>query len=87
MLWGWHANNGVLLNNPRLGFVCTGQTVDGMAGLEGYYIEQEQALEPQERLRFRFGEQCPSIKEADLPAFSIKSDNLMPLLTHNLSNS
>ena len=26
MLWGWHANNGVLLNNPRLGFVCTGQT-------------------------------------------------------------
>ncbi len=67
MLWGWHANNGVLLNNPRLGFVCTGQTVDGMAGLEGYYIEQEQALEPQERLRFRFGEQCPAIKEADLP--------------------
>ena len=26
-------------------------------------------------------------KEADLPAFSIKSENLMPLLTHNLSNS
>src|ERR1700756_3635788 len=29
MLRGWHANNGVVLGNPRLGFVCTGQTVDG----------------------------------------------------------
>ena len=24
MLRGWHANNGVVLGNPRLGFVCTG---------------------------------------------------------------
>ena len=35
MLRGWHANNGVVLGNPRLGFVCTGQTVDGQPGLEG----------------------------------------------------
>jgi hypothetical protein len=34
MLRGWHANNGVVLNNPRLGFVCTGQTVDGQPGLK-----------------------------------------------------
>jgi hypothetical protein len=34
MLRGWHANNGVVLGNPRLGFVCTGQTVDGQPGLE-----------------------------------------------------
>ncbi|MEC9339621.1 MAG: hypothetical protein VX971_08315, partial [Actinomycetota bacterium] len=33
MLWGWHANNGVLLDNPSLGFVCTGQTMDGAPGL------------------------------------------------------
>ena len=29
MLYGWHAHNGVTLGNPRLGFVCTGTTVDG----------------------------------------------------------
>jgi hypothetical protein len=26
----------------RLGFVCTGQTVNGDAGLEGYYLEYDQ---------------------------------------------
>lgn len=36
MLRGWHAHNGVTLGNPRLGFVCTKQTVDGQPGLEGY---------------------------------------------------
>ena len=36
MLRGWHANNGVALGNPRLGFVCTKQSVDGQDGLEGY---------------------------------------------------
>ena len=29
MLRGWHANNGVSLGNPNLGFVCTKQTTDG----------------------------------------------------------
>jgi hypothetical protein len=67
MLWGWHANNGVLLGNPRLGFVCTGQTVDGAPGLEGYYIEEDRTLEPHERLRFRFGESCPAIDYEALP--------------------
>jgi hypothetical protein len=67
MLWGWHANNGVLLGNPRLGFVCTGQTMDGAPGLEGYYIEEDRTLEPYERLRFRFGESCPAIDYEALP--------------------
>src|SRR5258708_3254808 len=39
MLHGWHGHNGVSLKNPRLGFVCTGMTVDGMPGLEGYYLD------------------------------------------------
>jgi len=68
MLWGWHANNGVLLDNPRLGFVCTGQTVDAMPGLEGYYIEEAEPLSPGDRLRFRFGEKCPAVDKEDLPA-------------------
>jgi hypothetical protein len=46
MLQGWHANNGVVLGNPRLGFVCTGQTVDGQPGLEGYYKEWDHDLAP-----------------------------------------
>jgi hypothetical protein len=59
MLRGWHANNGVLLGNPRLGFVCTGQTVDGQPGLEGYYREWDHDLAPEERLQFAPGERCP----------------------------
>src|SRR5579859_7276550 len=56
MLRGWHANNGVVLGNPRLGFVCTGQTVDGQPGLEGYYKEWDYDLAPEERLQFSPGE-------------------------------
>ena len=52
MLHGWHGHNGVSLGNPRLGFVCTGQTVDGDAGLEGYYCEYDRDLAPDERVRF-----------------------------------
>ena len=52
MLRGWHAQNGVTLGNPRLGFVCTGTTVAGAPGLEGYYVEEDRVLAPDERLRF-----------------------------------
>ncbi len=55
MLHGWHGHNGVSLGNPRLGFVCTGMTVDGMPGLEGYYLEHDRDLAPEERVRFAYG--------------------------------
>lgn len=55
MLHGWHGHNGVSLGNPRLGFVCTGMTVDGMPGLEGYYLEHDRELAPGERVRFAYG--------------------------------
>ncbi len=67
VLSGWHANNGVVLGNPRLGFVCTGQTVDGQPGLEGYYKEWDHDLAPDERLRFSPGEQCPAFDPARAP--------------------
>jgi hypothetical protein len=67
MLRGWHANNGVLLGNPRLGFVCTKQTVDGQPGLEGYYLEHDHALEPDQRLRFSPGEDAPDFEPAHAP--------------------
>jgi hypothetical protein len=52
MLHGWHGHNGVSLGNPRLGFVCTGQTVEGDAGLEGYYFDYGREIAPDERVRF-----------------------------------
>ena len=57
MLHGWHGHNGVSLGNPRLGFVCTGMTVDGMPGLEGYYLEHDRELKAEERVRFAYGEE------------------------------
>lgn len=59
MLRGWYAHNGVSLGNPRLGFVCTGQTTDGQPGLAGYFLEHDRDLKADERLRFSPGEQPP----------------------------
>jgi hypothetical protein len=73
MLHGWHGHNGVSLGNPRLGFVCTGQTMDGAPGLEGYYIEEDRDLDPEERVRFRFGEQCPPIDRSAMPELAADS--------------
>jgi hypothetical protein len=67
MLRGWHAHNGVTLGNPRLGFVCTGQTTDGQPGLEGYYLEHDRDLAPDERLRFAPGEPAPDFDPALAP--------------------
>jgi len=67
MLRGWHANNGVMLGRPGLGFVCTGQTVDGDPGLEGYFLEHDRPLAPEERLRFARGEEMPPFDPAAAP--------------------
>jgi hypothetical protein len=67
MLHGWHAHNGVSLGNPRLGFVCTGQTVEGQPGLEGYYLEHDRALAPDERLALAPGEESPPFDAASAP--------------------
>lgn len=67
MLRGWHAQNGVSLGNPRLGFVCTKQAVDGQSGLEGYYFEYEHPLVAEERLRFSRAEDAPDFNPANAP--------------------
>jgi hypothetical protein len=67
MLHGWHGHNGVSLGNRRLGFVCTGQTVYGFPGLEGYYLEHERDLAPEERVRFAYGEVAPDPDPAHAP--------------------
>jgi len=73
MLHAWHGHNGVSLGNPRLGFVCTGQTMDGAPGLEGYYVEEDRDLAVDERVRFRFGESCPPVDPSALPALPADS--------------
>jgi hypothetical protein len=67
ILHGWHGHNGVTLGNPRLGFVCTGQTVDGHPGLEGYYLEHDRPLREDERVRFAPGEAMPEPDPARTP--------------------
>jgi hypothetical protein len=67
MLRGWHAQNGLSLGNPRLGFVCTKQTVDGADALEGYFLEYDHALQPEERLRLAPGEEAPLFDPALAP--------------------
>jgi hypothetical protein len=67
MLLGWHAYNGVTLGNPRLGFVCTKMTTEGQPGLEGYYLEDDRALGPEERLRFAPDEEAPDFDPTRAP--------------------
>lgn len=76
MMRGWHAHNGVSMGNPRMGFVCTGQTTDGQPGLEGYYLEYDRDLAPEERLRFEPGEEGPDFDPASAP--KLDSDSWPP---------
>src|ERR1700739_391890 len=71
MLRGWHANNGVSLGNPRLGFVCTKQSVDGQDGLEGFYREYGQQTEPDQRLVFARHLEAPMFEPAKAPALPV----------------
>ena len=73
MLRGWHANNGVSLGNPNLGFVCTKQSVDGQDGLEGYYYEYDHALDVDQRLVFARHLEAPMFDAARAPALPVSS--------------
>src|SRR5579862_7240531 len=73
MLHGWHGHNGVSLGNPRLGFVCTGETVNGDPGLEGYYFEYDHDLAPDERVRFVHHEHAPPFDPAKAPVLDSAS--------------
>jgi hypothetical protein len=73
MLRGWHANNGVALGNPRLGFVCTKQSVDGQDGLEGYYCEYDHEIEIDQRLVFARHIEAPLFDPATAPALPVAS--------------
>src|SRR4029079_1545576 len=73
MLHGWHGHNGQSLGKPNLGFVCTGMTVDGMPGLEGYYFEYDRPLKEEERVRFAYDEEMPRVDCATQPRLETAS--------------
>ncbi|MGV7212653.1 hypothetical protein [Bradyrhizobium sp. UFLA05-112] len=73
MLRGWHANNGVVLGDLRLGFVCTKQSVDGQDGLEGYYYEHDHPLELDQRLVFARHLEAPLFDANNAPALPVAS--------------
>ncbi len=56
-----------LVQNPRMGFVCTKQTVDGQNGLEGFYYEYDRDLAPDERLVFARHLEAPLFDPAAAP--------------------
>lgn len=66
-LFGWYAQNGVSLGNPRLGFVCVSEDMTGEFGLCGYFMEYDHALTEEERLRFAPGELPPPFDPAAQP--------------------
>jgi len=65
---GWYAQNGVSLNNPRLGFVCVSEDVTGQFGLCGYFKEHTHDLAPKERLRFAPNETVPGFEAQAQPS-------------------
>lgn len=67
-LRGWYAQNGVSLENPRLGFVCVSEDMSGQFGLCGYFIEEDRELDEHERLRFAPAERPPPFDPAAQPA-------------------
>ncbi|WP_339949173.1 hypothetical protein [uncultured Albimonas sp.] len=67
-LRGWYAQNGVSLENPRLGFVCVSEDMSGQFGLCGYFIEEDRELGEHERLRFAPAERPPPFDPAAQPA-------------------
>ena len=67
-LRGWYAQNGVSLNNPRLGFVCVSEDMSGEFGLCGYFREHDHDLGEDERLVFAPHERPPAVDPKRQPA-------------------
>ncbi len=69
---GWYAENGVSLNNPRLGFVCVSEDMTGEFGLCGYFKEFDHDLTDRERLQFA-NERPPPFNQEDQPKLPAES--------------
>lgn len=63
----WHANNGKLLGNPRLGFVMTQVQADGDPWDGGYFFEADHDLGPDETFQRSRGDWGPKFDLAAAP--------------------
>lgn len=64
---GWHPFNGISLNNPKLGFVCTKVVEDGEPYYEGYFLEYDHDLDPSERMAYKFVTESPDFDPNKAP--------------------
>ena len=72
----WHANNGVMLGNPRLAYVQTQLVARGDACDAGYFFEADHDLDPSERMQLRFDEGIPKDLQLDPPQLD---ENIWPV--------
>jgi hypothetical protein len=63
----WHPRNGELLGCPRLGWVATKFVAEGHPYDEGYFMEYDRDLAPEERFRVEHVEHTPAFDAAKAP--------------------
>lgn len=63
----WHPFNGALMGCPRLGWVLTKLMDEGEACDEGYFIEHDRDLAPEERMRYEVAPRTPEFDPARAP--------------------
>ena len=63
----WHPRNGELLGCPRLGWVATKFISEGHAYDEGYFLEYDHDLKPEERFRVETVASSPEFDPAKAP--------------------
>ena len=68
----WHPRNGELLGCPRLGWVVTKLVCEGDPYDEGYFIEHDRDLAPDEILRFERADSTPEFDPAAAPKLDPK---------------
>lgn len=69
---GWHPYNGVRLDKPNLGFVLCRGFADGEPYAEGYFLEYDHPLTPDERFRFDPTETMPPFDPDSAPKLDPK---------------
>lgn len=67
ILTTWHPRNGTLLGCPRLGWVATKFVAEGHPYDEGYFLEYDHDLAPEERCRVEHVERTPEFDPAKAP--------------------
>lgn len=63
----WHPRNGELMGCLRLGWVCTKLIDEGDPYDEGFFVEHERELSPEERVRFERHDITPEFNPAKAP--------------------